>query len=254
MYYPIRFFHIFTLLFFLSGSLLAQEVNIPEENRFVYSKEYSGGLVLHSRGWGAEFRFSRYNSNFKKYTFEFDLVSMKHPQELSIPSSLTNDSKSYIFGKKNYLIVLRTGIGSQLLVFDKAPKNGVEIHFSYSGGLSTELLKPVYLEIEVEQSNFGITTVTEKYDENKHDQGNIVGGGPFLSGFNELKILPLGAYLKAGLNFDWSADDELIKSIEVGTTLDAFLNKVPIMTEKYGLRNKQTFISFYATISFGKKS
>jgi hypothetical protein len=55
------------------------------------------------------------------------------------------------------------------------------------------------------------------------------------------------------LNFDWSTKDEKILNLETGAVFDYFFKEVPIMADFENLKNKSTFLSLYATLTFGKK-
>jgi hypothetical protein len=226
---------------------------LPEDDRLVYSKEIGGGVDIHSRGWGALFRYSRLTSGFKKITFESELVKMKHPKEIKVVNPYFEDAKSYVYGKKNSFFVLRTGLGSQTLIFDRAPKDGVEINFVYTGGFAAGFTKPIYLDILVEtNTQYVYQLKSEKYNEEEHFPNNIYGYSGFTKGFDELKFHP-GIYLKTGLNFDWASQDDVIKSLEVGALFDAYTHQIPIMAPFENLKNKQTFLCFYANVILGKK-
>src|SRR5690606_7525389 len=111
------------------------------ETRFVYKSDWSLGGTIHNRGFGALFRYSKIPGNFSKIMFEAEIVKMKHPKEIKIVNPYFDDAKSYVYGKKNVLNVLRLGLGTQALLFDRAPKDGIEIRASFMGGLSLGLLK-----------------------------------------------------------------------------------------------------------------
>lgn len=251
----------FLILFILSSGFIFSESNaqqakvplLPEDDRLVYFKEIGGGIDIHSRGWGGVFRYSRLTSGFKKITFETELVKIKHPKEIKVVNPYFEDAKSYVYGKKNSFFVLRTGLGSQTLIFDRAPKDGVEINFIYMGGLAAGFTKPIYLDILVEtNTQYVYQLKSEKYNEEEHFPNNIYGYSGFSRGFDELKFHP-GAYLKTGLNFDWASQDDLIKSLEVGALLDVYSHLIPIMAPFENVRNKQSYISFYANVILGKK-
>ena len=52
-----------------------------------------------------------------------------------------------MYGKLNYLFVLRPGIGIQNVINSKPYWGGVEIRYFYYGGLSLGFTKPVYLYV-----------------------------------------------------------------------------------------------------------
>ena len=224
-----------------------------EDARFVYKREFYGGGTMSNRGFGGVLRYAIVPQNFMKVLFETELVNIKHPKEYKTSNPYFNNSKLYVYGKQNSFFSLRTGVGTNLLIFDRAPKDGVEISTTLMGGVSWGLLKPIYLEIIKDSgSPFDPEVVSEKFNKYEHNETNILGYSGFTKGMDELKLHP-GLYAKAGLNFDWSAKDDKILSLEVGTVIDQYFSVVPIMADFENLKNKSTFISLYATITFGKK-
>lgn len=224
-----------------------------ESVRFVYKKEWSGGATIHNRGFGAILRYAVIPSNFMKIQFEAEIVKMKHAKEIKVVNPYYNNSKSYVYGKENVFYPFRTGVGSQFLIFDRAPKDGVEISATFMGGASWGLLKPVYLEVLKDSNNpFEPVLVSEKFNKNLHDERNILGYSGFIKGLNEMSMIP-GIYVKSGLNFDWASKDERIMGVETGVVVDYFFKEVPIMAEFQNIKNQRAFISLYATILFGKK-
>lgn len=232
----------------------AENVNQPDENvRYVYKREWSGGGTISNRGFGANLRFALVPQNFIKILFETEIANIKHPKEIKTSNPYFNNSKLYVYGKQNSLYNVRTGVGTNFLIFDRAPKEGVEISTTLMAGIDWGLLKPIYLEILKDNGNiYNPSFVSEKFNKYEHNEANIMGYSGFTKGFNELKLQP-GIYLKSGLNFDWSSKDDKILNLEVGTVIDYFFKEVPIMADFSNLENKQTFISLYATFTFGKK-
>lgn len=226
----------------------------PDEGvRYVYKKEWSGGGTISNRGFGVILRHAIIPQNFMKIQFEMEICNIKHPKEYKTSNPYFNNSKLYVYGKQNSLYNIRTGFGTNLLVFDRAPKEGVEISATFMGGVSWGLLKPIYLEIIKDSGNpFDPDIVSEKFDKFQHNETNILGYSGFTKGFNELS-LNTGLYIKSGLNFDWSSKDDKILNLEVGGIVDQFFKPVKIMADFENLKNKSTFVSLYATFTFGKK-
>jgi hypothetical protein len=78
---------------------------------------------------------------------------------------------------------------------------------------------------------------------------DIYSRGTILSGFDKIKIYP-GLYTKAGLNFEFSAQNDRIKSLEIGVALDVFPKPVPIMAFKDA---NLFFLTGYLGFHFGKR-
>ena len=182
--------------------------------------------------------------------FEGDFVGMKHPKEVKSVNQAFDNARSYVYGKLNSFSILRAGVGRQHTIYSKAEKNGVEVRFLYSGGLSLGILKPVYLNILKPTGNFGeFDVVTEKYNPDEHYIDNIYGRAPFTEGLDQLFFRP-GAYAKVGFNFEYAPVFEDVKALEIGVILDAYPQEVPIMAFA---ENKQLFLTFYLTIMYGRK-
>lgn len=232
----------------ISLNLYAQEEDI-DETRLFYRSEMSGGLILHTHGFGANFRKAKRKTGFKQRLFSIEIVNIKHPKEYKT-SPYVEDSKGFIFGKLNSLTVLRPSIGKQKVLYSKETKRGVQISYILLVGPSLGLVKPVYLEIarpNVSDANKIISN--EKYDPAEHQMNMIYGKAPVTMGIDEIKPYP-GLHGKFGLNFEYAPLDDLIRAIEAGITIDAFHKKVPIMANTY---NSQVFATFYINLQFGKK-
>jgi hypothetical protein len=59
-----------------------------------------------------------------------------------------------------------------------------------------------------------------------------------------------GAYIKAALRFDYGRFNETVSAIEVGVSLEAYTQKIPIMLFQ---EDKQLFFQAYVAIGFGKR-
>jgi len=88
----------------------------------------------------------------------------------------------------------------------------------------------------------------EKFSEGIHQPSDIYGRASFFKGFDEIKFVP-GAYVKLGLNFEYSKIDRVIHALEVGVTFDTFIKKIPIMASE---DNKQFFFALFVSYRFGR--
>jgi regulation of enolase protein 1 (concanavalin A-like superfamily) len=57
-------------------------------------------------------------------------------------------------------------------------------------------------------------------------------------------------HFKTGLQFDWSAQDDFIKAVEIGFSYDEYFTDVPLMLL---VDNKARFFNLYLGIALGKK-
>ena len=213
------------LLFSLPVFGFAQDstdVAVGDRN-ILYRKEASGGIFLHSSGFGISFKSGRQISVNRKRILEFDFVSIKHAKENKVTNpNLIENSKPFVFGKLNYVYVLRSGIGLQNILFTKAERGGVEVRYNYYGGLSLGFTKPVYLDVIVDSSTSDrfIVFDTKPYDPTdpyQQDITDFVGRGPFFSGFDKIKIYP-GVHIKTSLSFEYSGWQRKIAALEAGIT------------------------------------
>jgi hypothetical protein len=243
--------------FLLFGFLLmafaaqAQLETSADFRRQVYDNERSFGLMLHTMGYAGNFRRLYYQDGFVKTGFEVELGNLRHPREVKVPN-FGMASRSYVFNKINSFYTLRLGYGREKIFVDKTDRGSLSISWITFAGPSIGFLKPVFVEVRVEGSNF---FVNERYDPDIHNIG-VQGQSPFFVGIEQTKIRP-GLYFKNGFSFDYDFLDEKVTALEVGVIFDYFPSwfglyepEVPIMFEH---RNLSLFFQFYITFNFGKK-
>jgi hypothetical protein len=255
------YFFIFILV--LNVSVLSAQTNpneYEESPPVLMKNELSFGFLLHSSGWGIDFRRGQNLTVSKKRMFEIELTGMHHPKEIKSVNPYYENSKSYVFGKLNTFTVLRGAVGYQRVIASKAERGGVEIRLNYTGGVSLGFAKPIYLNIIKQDINDPgyFTLSVEKYDPDNqnHYPDDIYGRASFTKGLSEIKVYP-GLYTKLGFSFEYGALDDDVKIIEAGVTFDAYGQTVPIMgtpkTALYPVKNNQVFFNFYINILYGRK-
>jgi hypothetical protein len=263
-----RFFIVLSTLFILTyilpSTVIAQDVAEADsvDMGILLRREKSGNIMLHTLGYGFGYRFGTNKTYYKNWMFEFDLLEMKAPNQIRRYNENYANPRSYFYGKLNYLYIIRSGIGRQYLLNRKPYWGGVEIRTFYYGGIDLGLAKPSYLYIDyysvVDNQIIRDRTDLERYDPDKHFPGlgtntnclcDIYGRGPILSGFDKIKIYP-GLYFKGGFNFEFSNANDRIKALEIGTTIDIFPQRVPIMAFKQA---DLFFITGYLSFHFGKR-
>lgn len=217
-------------------------------NKVILKKELMGGAMLNFRGWGFVFRKGFNENAFKKNLWEIELFGIKGDKQVRVSrSSYNSNAQSFVFGKLNKVYDLRTGLGRQHRLNTKPYWGGVEVRFTYYGGLSLGIAKPIYLYVFTDLSYLNVES--EKYDPEKHFAENIYGRAPFLDGIDETKFHP-GAYAKIGLNFEFGQYKTSIKALEVGLTFDAYATPIPIMAYS---NKHQYFFNGYVCFTFGKR-
>jgi hypothetical protein len=225
--------------------------NTYDDVKLLYRNESTFGLIVHTNGFGFNYRRGWHKTGFSKRVFELEAVSWRHPKEIKVVNPYYDHPKGYYYGKLNSFFIIRPGFGYQNVIYTKPEQNGVEIRYIAFIGVSLGLAKPVYLDI-LKDSPVSIDDKiieTERYDPDKHFIDNIYGRGPFLRGFGELKIYP-GGYAKFGLNFEYGQLDEDVKSLEVGLVADVYPKVIPLMANQH---NHQVFLGIYLSFSYGRK-
>jgi hypothetical protein len=236
------------LICFLPSFLVAQNPVLPDDetSRHLKNEVVVGGLV-HQNGLGLFFRRGIHKTGYIKKMYEVEAVSMTSPKELSIVNPAFPSGSSFVYGKLNSLLIVRTGYGLQKVLYSKAERAGVEVKYNYFGGISWGLLKPVYLDI-LHASPFGDYDIrTEKYDPQKHAVDSIYGKASFFNGMSQMQVYP-GLYGKFGLNFEFGAYEDVVKALEVGVVVDAYLKPIPIMAN---IPNNNIYLSFYISFMYG---
>lgn len=246
------------LLLVLCGHFVfAQSSNVKG---IIYNHELSGGALLHTSGWGIFMDVAHRDELKKKTLWEFELSQIHYPKEVkqTIDFGLAffgfNSPKPFVYGKQNNFYQLNASFGKQFMIAEKAQKSGVELGVKLLGGFSLGLLKPYYLNVLYptdNPENYEIRAIryTPETAAKFLDWFSIYGGAGFIYGIDELKFIP-GIHLKGGLNFDWAQNEDALKALEVGVTLDAYYKEVPIMIIK---KNAQFYPNLYLSLQFGKK-
>ncbi len=252
--------------FFLVGIVGAQNTFQPKQfdndrEGIIYNKELAIDLRIHTNGFALAANFGRLKSYYKTRYYHFEIGEVKHQKEHRQsfdPSGgfSGKTSRSFMFGKRNTLYVLRAGIGEKRYFSEKAKHKGLAIGVTYEIGPALGMLKPYYLEIINESSSSGFFLVSEKYTEENAstflDVTRIYGASGFTKGFGELKFVP-GIQFKASIHFDWGAFDEFIKAMEAGIMGDIFIKKMPLMADVEFAENRPYFINLFLTLQLGKR-
>ena len=221
------------------------------EMGFFLRKETIFRLIAHSNGFGFGMSKGHNSTVFKRRMLEAEFVTMKAPKEIKTVYPFADNSKSYVYGKVNQLYILRGGVGFEKQLNRKPYWGGVEVRYLYHAGASLGLLKPVYLYIinYTQDPADPYYLTTERFDPEKHFYENIFGRAPFNYGLSELKVHP-GLYGKAGMNFEFGADNDRIKTLEVGAICDFYPQSVTIMAHN---PPRNFFVSFYISFNFGMR-
>ena len=213
-------------------------------------KQWSLGAMLHTNGWGLKFRRGHNITALKQFMWEVEFSTYKSAKEIRSINPYFSDSRSYFYGKLNYVWFIRGGVGIQKILNRKPYWGGVQLSWLYYGGFSLGMTKPVYLYIIHFKSGYTDYEIKEeRYNPDIHYLDNIYGRGPFLSGYSQMGLHP-GVYLKTGLDFEFGSKNRQIAALEIGGILD--YSPIPIAIMAYN--PKQTlFPTLYLSFMFGKR-
>jgi hypothetical protein len=221
------------------------------KDSYDYNSEFTWGINKNTSGGligGFTFKKARKINEKMLQTYGLEIMNVKHPQEVKRNADATGNP--FIFGKSNYLYALRLQYGRDLILFKKAPQQGVEIKLVTSIGPSIGIVAPYYIERKVDDNNLYVT-VNEQYNPNNphHTYDNILGTGNLFQGIGESKI-QLGANAKVGANFELGSSKGQVSGFEVGFLVDAYMQKVILMPTTY---NKAIFPTLYFTLFYGSR-
>jgi hypothetical protein len=234
------------LLPFLSVN--SQQIEGVEETGILYKYAHNIGATLHSRGLGINYRKGKHVTGYSFLMSDFSLLSMRDSKEIRTVNQFSDNNSGYIYGKLNSVWILRTGIGKQKTMNAKADKGGIEVSYGFYGGFSWAFVKPVYLTILYTNDQDGTQKRIERYDPLKHYPDNISGRASYFKGIKESSIVP-GIYSSFLLNFEFGKNQEKLKILETGLTVDAYLRPIPMMAFN---KSSNYFLTFFIRILYGK--
>ncbi|MBL3657050.1 hypothetical protein [Fulvivirga sediminis] len=211
------------------------------ESEFIWgvNKNTAGGLI-----GGLVARKSKRLSDRMYQSYGLELMNVKHERELRITSN--QGGGQFIYGKSNYLYAIRLQYGRELVLFRKAPEQGVEIKAIGAIGPSIGLLTPYYISYYNDQGNSNLSYAPYTPDV---DISKIYGSGRIFQGLFESQVR-IGANLKAGLSFELGSQKSHVTGFEVGFLLDAYAGEVELMP---AYDNSSVFPTAFITLFYGKR-
>lgn len=230
----------------LLGLLTPGILSAQSQDSYEYLSEFNWGINKNSSGGligGLIFKKARKRSENVLETFGLEIMNVKHPLESRRTS---NSGNFFIFGKSHYLYSFRFQYGRDLILFEKAPQQGVEIKAVLAGGPSLGLVTPYYIERALDGP---FATINEPYDPKNpnHSFQRIVGPGGLIQGLGDAKIQP-GLNLKAALNFEIGVMKSAVTGFEAGFLIDAYAKKVVMMPTA---SNQAIFPTVFLTLFYG---
>jgi hypothetical protein len=230
----------------------ALTANGQTQDSYDYNSEFTWGINKNSSGGfigGFTFKKAKRLTTKIFETYGLEIMNVKNPQETRIQSASGN---YFIPGKSNYLYAFRFQYGRDIVLFTKAPQQGVEIKAVFAVGPSIGIVAPYYVEIGPDSGSGGgglNNTVNEQYDPAKHKIDKIYGTGYLFQGLGDSKI-QLGGNLKAGLNFELGVVKSQVTGFEVGILVDAYFKEVILMPTT---TNRAVYPTVYFTLFYGSR-
>ncbi len=237
-------------LLFLILSVVLMPACAQTQDSYEYNSEFTWGINKNSAGGligGFTFKKSRKLNDRMLETFGLEIMNVKHPQEKRHTSVYTGNF--FIFGKSNYLYAVRFQYGRDLILFTKAPQQGVEIKAVFAAGPSLGIVAPYYIEKSIDGGGFSFNSIHEQYDPAIHSYNDILGTGNLFEGIGDSK-LQLGANLKAAINFELGFLKSQVTGFEVGVLVDSYFTKIPLMPTA---ENKSVFPTVFFTLFYGNR-
>lgn len=225
-----------------------QAIENGNDPNVLYRNEMSFGVFAHSRGLGINYMRAKHVTGTRKQLFEVEVLNLKHPKEIKI-SVNTDNSKRFVYGKLNSVLLFRSGVGYQTTLYRRSDRKSVEIRSSYYVGGNLTFAKPNYILVYRETFAGNKYQESVKYNPAIHTIDSISGKGPLVDGLSEMKIYP-GFYAKANLSFEYAPFSNKVKAIETGIIFDYYPKALPMMAHNPA---ENYLVTLYVGFVFGKK-
>jgi hypothetical protein len=230
--------------------LLASNVFSQTQDSYDYQSEFTWGINKNTSGGligGIVFKKARKLSERVLETYGLELMNVKHPQEVRRNSVQTGNF--YIFGKSNYLYAIRLQYGRDLILFKKAPHQGVEIKGIVAVGPTIGIVAPYYVEYyPTDGVSTGGFTVRGQYHEGINST-QIAGTGRLFEGLGDSKITP-GANAKVAINFELGTVKSQVTGFEAGFLVDAYTKTIEMVPSA---KNYSVFPTLFITLFYGSR-
>lgn len=230
-------------LLFLVLCLQTGSVHGQTQDSYDYQSEFTWGINKNTYGGligGFAFKKARKLNERLLETYGLEIMNVKHPQEVRRTS--THTGNFFIYGKSNYLYALRFQYGRDLILFKKAPQQGVEIKAVFAAGPTLGIIAPYYIERPAD----GYVTIREQFHPGIRID-DIYGPGRLFEGLGE-STLKLGANAKAAMNFEMGTIKSQVTGFEAGFLLDAYTGKVELVPTA---RNYSVYPILFFTLFYG---
>lgn len=218
----------FILLIVLTKVAIRAQGDLDDQQRVFYRNERTVAFSLNSNGYSFGYREGKRLDFLNKRIIDIELAVLKHPKELKLSNPYIQAGNSFVFGKLNNVFAIKAGIGHQREIYKKKDLGGISIRYFYAGGPSLAIAKPIYYNILYSVAGNTYELRQEKFNIDIHQPSDIYSRASFFKGFREVSVIP-GAFVRAGINFEYSKEDKVIHAIELGISAEGYLSKIPLM-------------------------
>ena len=213
-----------------------------EGEEFEYTSEWIWGINKNTNGGligGLMLRHSRKKANDVYYTFGLELSNVKHPSEARYVGL---SGAGFIYGKSDYLYVLRTNYGLEKLMFRKDNQQGVQISLAVAGGPTFGLVTPYYV--------LGADQQYKQFSKSSFGSPQAIAGpGKLFQGLGDADF-EFGLHAKGSIFFEFGTFRSNVAGIEVGVMAEAFTKEIILVPNQ---PNKSVFTSVFFTLFWGSR-
>ena len=229
----------------LIGCALVLSANAQTQDSYDYQSEFTWGINKNTYGGligGFMFKKARKLNERILETYGLEIMNVKHPLEHRYNSQSTGNL--FIYGKSNYLYALRFQYGRDLILFKKAPQQGVEIKAVFAVGPSVGIVAPYYVETGADAG--GMVTIRKQYNPSIRPE-EIYGPGRLFEGLGESNIT-IGANAKTAINFELGTIKSQVTGFEAGFLLDVYTKEIELIPTA---KNYSVFPILFFTLFYG---
>lgn len=225
------------LVFILGGLLASAQTDLDD-----YTTEITWGVNKNTRGGligGVVFKLARQQKDNVFSFYGIEMMNVKHPEEQRYLSPASGTS--FVWGKQNFLYSIRGQYGREVLLFKKAPQQGVQISGIVAGGPTLGVIAPYYILYDGNYVPFN-AEIHQNYN-------TIQGSGKLFQGLGE-SDLTVGLNTKAGLSFEFGTFKNNVAGVEIGVSFEAFPKKIILIPTQ---ENTAFFSALYFAMYWGTR-
>lgn len=235
--------------------------NESNQEQQEYDREFTYGINWNTNGgiiggFSTKYAWQLKDNQYRYHYIGLEAVHVTHPKEITVyNTSITPVQGTYITGKIGNFFAIRMQYGREIILFNKAQEEGIQVSFLFGGGPSLGLMVPYYVNYITKTQDIGggVKSITETknlpYDTSMSDTYIIEGSGFFSSLFNGGITPYLGVNAKASLNFEFGHFHSSVAGVEVGLMMDAYPKYINIIPKTPNGHN--VFWSLFFTLYYG---